>query len=299
LKKEIFHGHASLILVRMHIIELGNYCQGSIKVTNRIKSLIECIRKDSIPSEWKEIFDMQGIGLVTWFSMFVSQMKSLNRYFPILEKLVSDAGTSWKRQVAAHPASAMSLNSLRFPIHSLCFSLSDLFFPESFLIASRQMTAQILNCSIDELEPFLEPIPPNEINNGGGGSNNGMLSFLLENVLIEGATVVPGNGRAFQLSSKVHNTIGLARLVWKLRGTLPQSSASLKLPMYVDSTRSKKVFDAIIPIVAGGELPSSLLSSSSSSSSMMTSFGSGLDLDAVALVWAQRGVGISLRSPAV
>jgi dynein heavy chain 1, cytosolic len=287
LKKEIIHGRASLHLIRSHLNELGNYCVGGIKVTNRIKSLANCIKSDTVPLEWKEIYDLKGIGLLSWFSKFVKQIRSLERFFPVLAAYQTPSDNSAhirRRSLPQAPMSAFGSAQLaqRPPIISVVFSAGDLFFPDSFVIASRQMSAQFLNCSIDELELHLEPISSSSGSSFSisGSSSGGDLVFMLEAVYLEGASTDIESGQVIQLSSKVHNIVRSAKLVWR---PLAQSNTdvsagaaaatTLKLPLYLDSSRTKKVFDVNVPTLTGRE-----------------------SVESTSLLWAQRGACLVLRS---
>jgi len=212
--REVSLGQKLLGVIRKDLNELIGVCNGEIKQTNHLRSLIGQITKAMIPSHWKRYNVNPSMSLTQWISNFVARIQQLSRI------VTSNNFTD-----------------------SICLGL--LFFPDGFLTATRQFVSHRTKISLEELKLQLyldyEDAASTEIENNG---------FQLEGLIIqggclkesilelnEGSDFVPN--RAILKWTKAHHQDDGEKIVSK--------RSSVELPLYLDSSRTHLLFCASLP----------------------------------------------------
>jgi dynein heavy chain 1 len=131
-----------------------------------------------------------------------------------------------------------------------------MFAPEAFITATRQLTAQVNQWSLEELELYLDI---------GVDSAEGVTDTVVRNLVFECAQWTAGAG--IMLSSSLRSQLPTSRLRWRRRDQKPVGNY-MKFPVYLDETRASLVVEVLLNIPP--------------------------EVDSA--VWAQRGVAIVLQA---
>jgi dynein heavy chain 1 len=186
--------------VRGDLSKLLELCQGTIKTTNDLRALAANISTDSVPKAWKVFVVPDAMTVTEWLADFSLRIEQL-------ELLV-------KQDV--------SKTMLWF---------GGLSFPEAFLTATRQATAQSLQVSLEELQLVVDI--------GAGPSKDGM-SFMVKGLYIEGAKWDTAEGGQLALTDELAVPLPDARLRWLHMASedYKRTLDYLKLPVYVNGSRT-------------------------------------------------------------
>ena len=124
----------SMVLSDLEILK--STFDGSIKINNSIRDIIASLRKSTIPRKWIiDNSDLYDFSIHSFISNFSRKCIRINDYFGIYD-------TNDK----------LSLNQLKLiPLKDIHFDLGEMFFPEAFVTATRQYTAQEKNWSLEDM----------------------------------------------------------------------------------------------------------------------------------------------------
>ncbi|PLW56951.1 hypothetical protein PCANC_02857 [Puccinia coronata f. sp. avenae] len=215
--REVALGQKLLGVIRKDLNELIGVCNGEVKQTNHLRSLIGEITKAIIPSHWKRYKVNPTISLAQWISNFVNRIQQLCRI----------------------------VQSNNFT-DSICLGL--LFFPDGFLTATRQFVSHQTKISLEELklQLFLEYDDPVSTGIGNDG-------FRLEGLIIQGGCLKDSR---LELNEGGDYTPSRSILKWTA-GTKSQQQPdgeekidrrrSVELPIYLDTSRTHLLFCASLP----------------------------------------------------
>ncbi|KNF04017.1 hypothetical protein PSTG_02726 [Puccinia striiformis f. sp. tritici PST-78] len=225
-EREIALGQKLLTIIRKDLIELIAVCNGEIKQTNHLRSLIGEITKAMIPAHWKRYKVNPTISLTQWISNFVNRIQQLTR---IVES-----------------------NNFK---DSICLGL--LFFPDGFLTATRQFVSHQTKISLEELKLQLfidyQDSLSDEIETHG---------FKLQGLIVQGGCLKESRLELNEGGDYLPNRTILRWIQTnkpkkdnqqeelddeKPLLLLNQEERSVELPIYLDSSRTHLLFSAIVP----------------------------------------------------
>eukprot|EP00051_Salpingoeca_urceolata_P022682 m.374607 g.374607 ORF g.374607 m.374607 type:complete len:4614 (-) comp20005_c1_seq14:242-14083(-) len=211
--REINIGVALLDLVRSNLADVVACCAGEQKQTNQLRALMGSLRKGIIPEAWLRYSVPNGLAVDPWIADFALRLKQLQR--------LADAATSSQ------------------PLDKARVWLGGLFNPEAYITATRQGVAQANQWSLERLQLVLDirsgadDVPSDTAN-----------AFLLENLRLEGAT---GAGSTVELCQAPVTVLPLTVLRWTfVDADAAAPEGSVKLPVYLNATRSQIVFMASV-----------------------------------------------------
>lgn len=174
IEREVNIGSELLTIIRNDLLSIIDTINGKIKSTNYIRCLLNMLRKDLIPNEWKNSYRMINTTVSLWLQDFNNRIKQLN------------------------VLSNKKLNELL----STPIWLGGLFYPEAYLTATRQTIAQSHNYSLEDLTLKISD------------DNNDMLNddeFVLSNLSIEGGEY---NDNQLIPSSSIKCPVEKIKMTW-------------------------------------------------------------------------------------
>jgi hypothetical protein len=107
--------------------EIVTYCQGSIKLTNKLKALVDAVAAGVTPKDWLDLYSGGQVVADQWIDDFVNRLIQVNEFIKCGGK----------------------------GLESMNFWAGGLLNPGSFVTATRQYIARTGDHSIDELELIL------------------------------------------------------------------------------------------------------------------------------------------------
>mmetsp|Transcript_18914 Transcript_18914/g.35259 ORF Transcript_18914/g.35259 Transcript_18914/m.35259 type:complete len:887 (+) Transcript_18914:2-2662(+) len=226
-------GRIILQRVRADLELVKAYCEGSLKSTNNIRYLFNCFSKGQLPSTWSASFESPpDVSIGAWVQNLADRFASIgcNTHGNVIGSSDSSASSYW---------------------------LGGMFAPEAFITATRQLTAQEKQWSLEELELYMDI---------GADKAVGVEDTIVRSMMFECAQWSEANG--ITLSSSLRSRLPTSRLRWRLRKDRPSSCRFMTFPVYLDETRANLVVEVLIEIPA----------------------------DVEPVVWSQRGVAIVLQS---
>lgn len=204
LAREVDKGHSILIKVRADLNLVSQYCTGTVKATNYIRDLVNCIVIGVIPPQWRSYYTVVShMSLGTWVVDFIERTKILNGY-------------------------GIVLSSPQSKIPKFSYHIGYMFSPETFITATRQYTSHIKKWSLEELELFLE-IEKTDIESEQ--------DTIIEEFVLEGAKWTNGG---IKLSDELRCKLPPSRLTWRRKSQRPSGNYT-QFPVYLNEARSSLV----------------------------------------------------------
>ncbi|EDQ84975.1 uncharacterized protein MONBRDRAFT_12266 [Monosiga brevicollis MX1] len=212
-ERETTIGVQLLQRVRRDLDNVIKVCEGEMKQTNEMRSLFTALVAGSVPKSWQLYKIPDGMPVAQWVADFAQRTLQL--------------------QSIEHHVTAGN------PLPDLRVWLGGLFVPEAYITATRQAVAQRNNWPLEKLALELEvrsgaQDTPSELTN----------SFLITNLRIEGAT---SKGRTFALVDVAFTMHPLTVLRWVLHETEPDTTQSVNVPLYLNTTRANLI--AVVPFL--------------------------------------------------
>lgn len=233
ISREGERGNSILRLVRADLEMVKAYCEGVKKSTNTIRHLFACFSKGKLPESWGACFSSPpGMAIGLWVSNLADRCASIG-----CNNHGGDVGSS----------------ALVAP----SYWLGGMFAPEAFITATRQLTAQVSQWSLEDLELYLEI---------GVEEAEGVADTIVRHLVFECAQWTEGEG--ILLSSSLRSRLPTSRLRWRRREDKPVGGNFMLFPVYLDASRDNLVVEVLLDIPVGVS----------------------------PAVWAQRGVAIVLQS---
>ncbi|CED84986.1 dynein heavy chain cytosolic [Phaffia rhodozyma] len=182
--------------------------EGTQKQTNDIRALITYLTKETVPPSWSKFKMLRGSSASQFIASFSMRLNQLEK---------------------------VSREGLNYPI-----TLSLLFAPTAYLSATQQYAARSGNQSLERFELVLDI-----------GKQEG-LSFQLSDAVLQGATYHDSALRLIDGTTKLSDVY----LRWQAKpevnlsesDTDTGSTASIRLPVYLNSDRSDLLFSCVLPI---------------------------------------------------
>ena len=210
--REVETGRSILERIRVSLKELIQICRGEKKMTNEARTLANNIHLGQVPKSWASFQNDDRLSCHEWMADLQRRVKQLN-FICNCKKLAE------------------------FEIW-----LGGLFFPEAYLTATRQYTAQLLEVSLEDLQICCQIANPSEN------------SFTIHSCFIEG-----GEWRDDCLSPSLQLRVELPKI--SLRW-LPKKSddhlstvVSLEFPVYLNSQRRHMITSWRLEVPPGNVLP--------------------------------------------
>ena len=220
--REIAKGIELLHIVLKDIATLRGFCDGSLKTTNVIRDLLSSFVKNAAPLRWRlESPGASAVSLSAWIGDFSKKCNFLREYFGGVLPVV----TAGKTTVLSPP-------------RDLSYWLGGMFFPEAFITATRQLTAQINSWSLEELELYLEI---------GTSTVERDTDIVLRGLVLENANWADGS---ISLTSDLRQRLPTSRLRWEQRGGSSTASLTpiIKVPVYLSDLRKALVCEVRLPL---------------------------------------------------
>lgn len=218
-EREVNAGIHLLADVRRDMADAMAICVGEKKPTNHHRALIADLAKGIIPNTWRRYIIPKDISVIQWIMDFSERVKQLQK----IGEAVAQGGNA--------------------ALKSLNLWLGGLFIPEAYITATRQYVAQANSWSLEEL--CLQVTVPD----GKEQVKLDTCSFGVTNVRLLGAVCVKN---ALQLSNVIATDLPNASLKWIRIDSVTPSETRVKLPVYLNSTRSQLLFTVDFETVGEG-----------------------------------------------
>lgn len=202
LARELSLTSSLLKTIRTNLSDLILTCNGELKQTNQLRSLINDITKGIIPQMWKKYKVMDTSTLSTWLPDFLNRTKQISR---IYEKLREN-----------------NLSDLKIWIGGL-------FNTEAFITATRQSAARANNWSLENLVLTIVKNPESDKKNN---------YFTIEKLSIHAADFEYPN--ILIETSEMVNPIESLTVCWKLKEEVEEDG--ITIPVYLNNQRSDLLF---------------------------------------------------------
>jgi hypothetical protein len=218
------------------------FASGEVKATNDLRALMRCFVSGSVPASWLAMYvGKSTISLGQWMGDFIARVRALNRYLPALPANIVPAS----RGAGAGGADG----------NNVVYWMGGMFMPETYIMATRQQTAQVHGWSLDDMELFLDIKP---------ASSDGSV----EGLVLEGATI---STTYLDLSEELRQAMPVCSLQWRPRhdaGAQAQLAGVYHiLPLYLNDSRVQLL--AEVRVLVASQVP--------------------------AHVWSQRGVAVLIQ----
>ena len=217
--REIGQGSSLLQLVYSDIQIVYSYCVDSaVKTTNRSRVLLASFRKGAVPTHWKAEMMAANSSLNTFISDLSARSKALDEYLSGGNVEISSSTQFW---------------------------LGGTFYPEAFITATRQHTAQSNGWSLEELELFLD-INISDVADASSGCDVVLRGLTLENASWREGSLL--------FDSELRNRLQPSRLRWRRhQDVLSEIERSVCVPVYL--TESRKILVSEVRLVMVAEVP--------------------------------------------
>ncbi|KAH8923510.1 hypothetical protein BT69DRAFT_1319504 [Atractiella rhizophila] len=192
--------------IRKDLDDLILVCEGELKQTNDLRELLSNVNKGIVPNHFRP-FKIQSLPLSDFINDFVSRLQQL--------VMLSETGIE----------------------ADIC--LGKLFFPQSYITATRQKIARQTKVSLEtlKLELDLESSQPS-------------VGFRVAGLSLEGAV---WNGSNLEMNNGDMIPLKPSQLRW-VEGKRGESDERAQaVPVYLDPTRSELLFVARLPVTKGAE----------------------------------------------
>lgn len=207
--REVEVGRALLTRIRVDLERLYEFCTGAAKATNELRALAQTMSTDTVPSEWKRYPVSETITVTEWLADFGKRLEQLR-----------------------------ALQACRASFQRFTLWFGGLFFPEAFLTASRQATAQRLRVSLEELVVVVQV----------GGAED-PANFLVNGLFLEGATWSSSKNE-LGLTDELAVPLPQLKLSWVRRDS-PEFKATadfFAVPVYLNSSRNLLICPFRLPV---------------------------------------------------
>lgn len=220
--REVGIGSKLLKVVRRDLEDVIKACNGEIKQTNYLRSLmVDYLNKGLVFDGWRHYKVPKDLSVTAWIADFARRVQQLDRI-----RQLADSGHA--------PSSAKVW-------------IGGLFVPEAYITATRQAVAQAHNWALEKLVLTLDVRKE-------AADTPKMLddqSFLLMDLRLDGAKAL---GRSLELSSAPFVILPLTVLKWVYRETDTTAAVveeGVTLPVYLNATRSEVIFTCQMQPPAG------------------------------------------------
>ncbi|KAF8321764.1 dynein heavy chain protein 1 [Clavulina sp. PMI_390] len=213
--REATVGRKLLSQVRKDLADVAKVCDGALKQTNHLRSLMSHLNKGrTIPTHWVRYKVPKSMGVAQWIPDFGARLAQL-------EKI-------------AHRETLVGVEVW----------LGGLFFPEAYVTATRQAVAQRNSWSLETL--YLEL----DIDQSDNAS-----AFVVEGLVLEGASyqenhLALNDGEPVRLSRAQVRWVQKADENAP-NGHAPEESQLVNLPVYLNNERSDVLFTVDLPFASG------------------------------------------------
>jgi len=198
INREVETCRSLLKKVRADLTKLQQLCEGAVKSTNELRLLAQTLSTDGVPKSWKMYVVPESMTATEWLADYIIRLEQLK------EMSTTD-------------------------IQKYVLWFGGLFFPEAFLTASRQATAQALQVSLEELNLVVDI-----------GGKEEKLSFMVKGLYMEGAKWDTAGGGQLALTNDLSVPLPQTCLRWVHRDS-PEYKRTvdyLKIPVYLTGFRS-------------------------------------------------------------
>ncbi|KAH0590223.1 hypothetical protein H2248_000395 [Termitomyces sp. 'cryptogamus'] len=216
-------GRKLLDQVRKDLSDVVRVCQGELKQTNHLRTLMSSLTKGTIPTHWRRYKVHRTMAVSAWIA-------DLSRRLVQLEEIANAAGS----------------------LHNCEVWLGGLFYPEAYVTATRQAVAHRKKWSLETLSLRLDI---ERVNDPGG--------FIVDGLALEGAAwaldkLVLNDGRTVRLGASQIRWVqgaqreeeGLVNLPVYLNGDRSDVLFTVDLPF--DSSAGALVATRAVCLTAGG-----------------------------------------------
>jgi dynein heavy chain 1 len=208
-EREVGIGSKLLRQVRSDLDDVIKACDGEIKQTNHLRSLmVDYLNKGIVAGSWRRYKVPKDLSVAAWIADFSLRVQQLQQV-----RGIADAGQ---------------------PLQQAKIWAGGLFVPEAYVTATRQAVAQSHNWALEKLVLSLDVR-----RNAGDMPTLDNQSFLLTDMRLDGATAV---GDQLQLSSAPFSILPLTVLRWNYTENPEEEREGVRLPVYLNGTRAELIF---------------------------------------------------------
>ncbi|OLY80070.1 Cytoplasmic dynein 1 heavy chain 1 [Smittium mucronatum] len=266
-EREYLSGYSLFNTVTRDLDQLLKVCAGTLKLTNHTRDLVASFASSEVPGHWAQSYVLShGIQLNEWISDFSKRVKQLSDKF----------------------FDAVNMNDEELLAHNVLDNIwmGGLFYSDAFVTATRQAAAKKMGKSLEELELYLELLPPSCPDKShfdetfpGGLNQKIPFSVGISGLILVGAGFSAENLKEADESHSDYQEValndgrpyplGVCRLYWSLKRGLDnleiqnlseinptnrdsflesRSSRDVVLPVYLNSDRKDLLFNvSVIP----------------------------------------------------
>ena len=191
----------------LYYFSLLRVCSGEDKPTNTIRVIMNDIHRGVVPSSWLDAYQTEELIVSVWMT---DLMKRLNQLSTIN---VNDLSTIW---------------------------LGGLFNPGAFVAATRQQTAAMKKCSLEDLTLTVSFGSKSSSGEGDSGENG----YVVKDLVLEGGASINEEGR-LKTSPVMRQSLSITILTWQIKssddevGDDEDEMLKIELPLYLNGDRSK------------------------------------------------------------
>ena len=201
-----------------------------------VKELIDCISERKVPNFWNSLCtSVLGIDLETWISNMQVRGKSAEQnILPCLRNILALDESNYKNEGAHSPLGSDSTSIWLGGMHN----------PGSLITASKQHAALTYCWNVVDLELYIDF-------EGASKERKVAAEFEATNLKLEGAELKNMQIHVCDLTSV---TLPSVRMVWRptTKDKLKEGiNDRLKVPVYLDNTRTIMVMEAFLPVPTG------------------------------------------------
>lgn len=198
--REVSLGISLLSTIRRDLQELLDISNGTSKITNYYRSLVNSLAKGSVPDAWIKFPFLETISLNEWILDFSKRMKQL-------ASIVEGVRNNDYKQAGVW--------------------LGGLFAPGAFITATRQSVAQAHQWSLELLELEVEIGEDRVIDDQ---------CFIIEGLTLVSADYREG---ALRLTEQLTTKLPPTRFRWVKKSERKQNSHEIQVPLYLNSSRQE------------------------------------------------------------
>ncbi len=210
-EREVRTGARLLEKIRRDLRDVLQACQGALKLTNHLRTVMSNLSKGVVPKDWQRYTLPDSISLTAWFVDLAARIRQLDD--------VSKATDFYQRR----------------------YWLGGLFSPEAFMTATRQAAAQANQWSLESIELTVQLAP--EADNVQGSATD--QSFVLTGLTLEGGAAWDFTAGQLALSNDMTRALPPTRFRWRQKAAAAAAAAapsSVSLPVYLDESRRELLF---------------------------------------------------------
>ncbi|KAI8873838.1 hypothetical protein GQ42DRAFT_152391 [Ramicandelaber brevisporus] len=216
--REYADARSLLAQVRNDFSDVLKCCNGQLKQTNHLRSLLADFSGGSIPRHWCKFKFPASFTLDVWVDDFVGRLAQLQDLATKLSE-VTGAGTS-----------AVEAALVGYPLN-----MGKLFYPEAYLTATRQSAAHTLGVSLEDLRLEFTISASDETPANGGGA-----VFMISGMRLDGARL--DSSSAVELAAD-STKLGTCCIEWvPSTSAVSQDAFKISLPVYLNGDRKSLLF---------------------------------------------------------